>query len=132
MKMISARCSTAWMASPPPSRASAEIGRPSRVGTRIAPPPLDAAAAYTLVRAGQPRHIVEVGSGRSTRFLARAMRDGEIDGRITAIDPQSGTEVIMVGAPGYGQEALKRLAARKLAYVIAKNRRQEREGRDGA
>jgi hypothetical protein len=52
--------------------------------------------------------------------------------RITAIDPQSGTEVIMVGAPGYGQEALKRLAARKLAYVIAKNRRQEREGRDGA
>ena len=48
---------------------------------------LDAAAAYTLVRAGRPRHIVEVGSGHSTRFLARAMRDGGIDGRITAIDP---------------------------------------------
>ena len=51
-------------------------------------PRLDAAAAYTLVRAGRPKHIVEVGSGHSTRFLARAMRDGGIDGRITAIDPR--------------------------------------------
>jgi len=40
--------------------------------------------------------------------------------RITAIDPQSGIEVVMVGNPKYGQEALKRLAARKLKYVIAK------------
>ena len=58
------------------------------------PPPLDAAAAYTLVRAGRPRHIVEVGSGHSTRFLARAMRDGEIDGRITAIDPHPRTSLL--------------------------------------
>jgi len=40
--------------------------------------------------------------------------------RVTAIDPQSGIEVVMVGAPKYGQEALKRLATRKLKYVIAK------------
>ena len=45
------------MASPPPSRASAEIGRPAR-------------------------------------FLARAMRDGEIDGRITAIDPHPRTSLL--------------------------------------
>ncbi len=57
-------------------------------------PRLDAAAAYTLVRAGRPRHIVEVGSGHSTRFLARAMRDGEIDGRITAIDPHPRTSLL--------------------------------------
>ena len=57
-------------------------------------PSLDAAAAYTLVRAGQPRHIVEVGSGHATRFLARAMRDGEIDGRITAIDPHPRTSLL--------------------------------------
>ncbi len=54
---------------------------------------LDAAAAYTLVRAGRPKHIVEVGSGHSTRFLARAMRDAEIDGRITAIDPHPRTSL---------------------------------------
>ncbi|MDP6473859.1 MAG: class I SAM-dependent methyltransferase [Alphaproteobacteria bacterium] len=56
-------------------------------------PRLDAAAAYTLVRAGRPKHIVEVGSGHSTRFLARAMRDAEIDGRITAIDPHPRTSL---------------------------------------
>jgi len=51
-------------------------------------PRLDAAAAYTLVRVGRPKHVVEVGSGHSTRFLARAIRDGDIDCRITAIDPR--------------------------------------------
>ncbi len=40
--------------------------------------------------------------------------------RVTAIDPRTGIEVVMVGAPKYGQEALKRLATRKLRYVIAK------------
>ena len=32
-------------------------------------PRLDAAAAYTMVRKHQPRRIVEIGSGHSTRFL---------------------------------------------------------------
>jgi hypothetical protein len=40
--------------------------------------------------------------------------------RVNAIDPRTGTEVTMVGEPKYGQEALKRLATRKLRYVIAK------------
>ena len=40
--------------------------------------------------------------------------------RVVAIDPVSNTEVTMVGAPGYSEHMLKRLAARKLAYVIAK------------
>jgi len=40
--------------------------------------------------------------------------------RVTAIDPRTGIEVVMVGAPKYGEEALKRLATRKLRYVIAK------------
>lgn len=50
-------------------------------------PTLDAVAAYTLVRHYRPRRIVEVGSGHSTRFLARAVADGGFDCRITAIDP---------------------------------------------
>lgn len=56
--------------------------------------PLDATAAYILVRTGRPRHIVEVRSGHSTRFLAGAMRDGEIDGRITTIDPYPCTSLL--------------------------------------
>lgn len=50
-------------------------------------PGLDAAAAYTLVRTAKPARIVEIGSGHSTRFLARAVRDGGLDTKITAIDP---------------------------------------------
>lgn len=51
-------------------------------------PRLDAAAAYVMVRALKPRRIVEVGSGHSTRFLARAVADGGLETRITAIDPE--------------------------------------------
>jgi hypothetical protein len=51
-------------------------------------PRLDAAAAYAMVRRHRPARIVEVGSGHSTRFLARAVADGALDTRITAIDPR--------------------------------------------
>lgn len=50
-------------------------------------PGLDAGAAYTLIRARQPRRIVEVGAGHSTRFAARAVADGGFPCRIVAIDP---------------------------------------------
>jgi hypothetical protein len=40
--------------------------------------------------------------------------------RVTAIDPRTGIEAIMVGAPKYGKATLKKLATRKLRYVIAK------------
>ncbi len=50
-------------------------------------PRLDAAVAYGLVRSLRPARIVEVGSGHSTRFLARAVADGALATRVTAIDP---------------------------------------------
>lgn len=50
-------------------------------------PRLDAAAAYAIVRREKPARIVEIGSGHSTRFLARAVADGELATRITCIDP---------------------------------------------
>lgn len=50
-------------------------------------PRLDAAAAYAMVRRLRPRRVVEVGSGHSTRFLARAVRDAACRTRVTAIDP---------------------------------------------
>jgi hypothetical protein len=42
--------------------------------------------------------------------------------RVVAIDPETATEVTMIGDPGCGKETLKRLASRKLAYVLEKNR----------
>jgi predicted O-methyltransferase YrrM len=51
-------------------------------------PRLDAAAAYAMVRRERPQRIVEVGSGHSTRFLARAVSDARLATRISAIDPE--------------------------------------------
>ena len=56
-------------------------------------PRLDAAAAYAIVRMTRPARIMEVGSGHSTRFLARAVRDGSLGTQITAIDPMPRTSI---------------------------------------
>lgn len=50
-------------------------------------PRLDAAMAYTFVREMKPGRLVEVGSGHSTRFFARAVTDGGLKTQIHAIDP---------------------------------------------
>jgi hypothetical protein len=49
-------------------------------------PGLDAAYAYALVRDTKPKRIVEIGSGHSTRFLARAIKDGGLATKLVAID----------------------------------------------
>lgn len=56
-------------------------------------PRLDAALAYALVREHRPRRIVEVGSGHSTRFLARAAGDAGLEVAITAIDPKPRADI---------------------------------------
>jgi len=50
-------------------------------------PRLDGAAAYALMRAAGPARVLEIGSGHSTRFLARAAADGELASAIACIDP---------------------------------------------
>ncbi len=50
-------------------------------------PRLDAAMAYAFVRERRPAAIIEIGSGHSTRFMARAIRDGGLPTRLVAIDP---------------------------------------------
>ena len=58
-------------------------------------PSLDAAAAYALVRDRKPQHVVEVGSGHSTRMLAKALCGV---GEIVAIDPAPRADI--AGLPG--------------------------------
>ncbi|MBK3396748.1 MULTISPECIES: class I SAM-dependent methyltransferase [Methylobacterium] len=76
-----------------PDLARIAAGGPGLVGERPARfaqdwfPRLDAAAAYALVRRERPARIVEIGSGHSTRFLAQAVRDGDLPTAITCIDP---------------------------------------------
>jgi hypothetical protein len=40
--------------------------------------------------------------------------------RVVAVDPRTNTEISMVGDASAGVEALKRLAVKKLRYVIAR------------
>jgi len=58
-------------------------------------PALDAAMGYVLVRERKPRHIVEIGSGHSTRVLARASAGVA---EIIAIDPAPRADI--AGLPG--------------------------------
>jgi methyltransferase family protein len=70
--------------------ALAEIGRappPAPRWTQDWFPRLDGAIAYALTRDRRPARIVEVGSGHSTRFFARAIADGGLATRLIAIDP---------------------------------------------
>jgi predicted O-methyltransferase YrrM len=50
-------------------------------------PRMDGAAAYGLVRQRKPKTIIEVGSGHSTRFMARAIEDEGAVCQQIAIDP---------------------------------------------
>ena len=50
-------------------------------------PRLDGAIAYQMVADIKPNNIIEVGSGHSTRFMAQAAIDHDINVKITAIDP---------------------------------------------
>jgi hypothetical protein len=87
-------------------------------------PRLDAAAAYAMVRALRPKRIVEVGSGHSTRFLARAVSDGRLETRITAIDPQpraslTGLKVRWLKQPAQSAELalFERLEERDILFI---------------
>ncbi|MEM6676493.1 MAG: class I SAM-dependent methyltransferase [Pseudomonadota bacterium] len=50
-------------------------------------PRLDGAAAYAILRLAPPKQVIEVGSGHSTRFVARALRDAGRPARLHCIDP---------------------------------------------
>lgn len=50
-------------------------------------PRLDAAVLYAMIRQCAPRRVVEIGSGHSTRFMVRAVRDGKLDTEVVTIDP---------------------------------------------
>ena len=50
--------------------------------------------------------------------------------RVNAIDPRTGIEVAMIADPRHGKTIIKRLAARKLAYVSSKKRRSAAVSRE--
>lgn len=53
----------------------------------------DAVALYGMLCEFRPRRLIEVGSGHSTRFARRAIRDHSIGTHITSIDPVPRAEI---------------------------------------
>ena len=54
---------------------------------------MDVVSLYGFLRAREPRAYVEIGSGASTMWARRAIRDGALPTRITSIDPEPRREV---------------------------------------
>lgn len=56
-------------------------------------PTLDGMVLYAMVRTLKPATYLEVGSGNSTKFVRRAIRDGGLATQIISIDPNPRAEV---------------------------------------
>ncbi|MGI9367897.1 MAG: class I SAM-dependent methyltransferase [Ruegeria sp.] len=56
----------------------------------------DADALYLMIRRFQPKQIVEVGCGNSTRVSRQAIIDGGFESKITAIDPYPRADIAHV------------------------------------
>jgi hypothetical protein len=55
--------------------------------------PIDAAALYSYLARRAPRHYLEIGSGHSTKFAARARRDNALTTQFVSIDPHPRAEI---------------------------------------
>ncbi len=64
-----------------------------RTGATTFIPGLDAVALYAFVADLAPALYVEVGSGNSTKFVARAIRDHALPTRVVSIDPFPRAEI---------------------------------------
>ena len=62
------------------------------------------------------------GNGHHHEVLIELFYTSSRSVKVVAIDPITGTEVVMVGDRNQGEAVLKQLAARKLHYVLNKNK----------
>lgn len=89
----------------------------------------DILVLYGLVRELAPARFVEIGSGNSTKVVARARRDGALATTITSIDPQPRAEVDalcdrVVRAPleQAGTDAFAEVAAGDIVFIDSSHR----------
>ena len=58
---------------------------------------------------------------KSKEILFEIVQNGNV-ARVTAIDPETGTEVVIQGPANAGNSVLQQNAARKLMYVLNKQK----------
>ncbi|HEV8391435.1 MAG TPA: class I SAM-dependent methyltransferase [Dongiaceae bacterium] len=79
---------------------------------------LDAAMLYAQIRLHRPARVVEIGSGHSTRFAARAIADGGLDTRLIAIDPEPRADLAALKVEWH-RETLQQALKNSGGHVIA-------------
>lgn len=55
---------------------------------------VDAEVLYSVIRHYKPQHVIEVGSGFSTRLMRLAIGDGNLSTKIVCIDPQPRVDIL--------------------------------------
>lgn len=110
-----------------PAQASADPAEPH--WGNIWMPALDGVALYGFLTTLKPRCYLEIGSGNSTKFARRAIRDGGLDCRIVSIDPYPRAfidnicdEVIRKPAETVPLEVYDRLQAGDILYIDGSHR----------
>lgn len=79
---------------------------------------LDAAMLYAQIRQHRPARVVEIGSGHSTRFAARAIADGGLATRLIAIDPEPRADLQALKVEWH-RETLQAALANSGGHLIA-------------
>lgn len=79
---------------------------------------LDAAMLYAQIRQRRPARVVEIGSGHSTRFAARAIADGNLATRLIAIDPEPRADLKALKVEWH-RETLQAALANSGGHLIA-------------
>jgi hypothetical protein len=90
---------------------------------------LDAVALYAFAAEQNPRTYLEIGSGHSTRFLRRAVRDQGLRTRVVSIDPHPRAEIDRLcdeihrqGLEEMDLEPFRALAAGDILFVDGSHR----------
>jgi hypothetical protein len=89
--------------------------------------PADSGVYHCLLRYAKPRHVIEVGSGQSTRFAANALALNSAEGHageLLAIEPYESPELERLGATvirerveDVGSQVFGRLEARDVLFI---------------
>ncbi|WP_248313420.1 class I SAM-dependent methyltransferase [Bosea sp. F3-2] len=74
-----------------PSNVVADATEPNWINPAF--PALDAMALYGMIALHKPQRLIEIGSGFSTKFARRAIRDHQLDTKLISIDPEPRTEI---------------------------------------
>ncbi len=80
---------------------------------------LDSAVNYAVTSIIRPRRILEIGCGRSTEILARAVLDNRLDTRITCIDPEPRLDI--TGLPVDFEKRVLQVSDAKLVATLQRD-----------